>query len=147
MFDFFKRGIRTKAALEIIWPLLSLYCIDEKGKIDEKLESDGYALAYIYGALAFTISKMNIKSEQEAGIILLKAFEHIFPNRGRIILGTCVVRLESEGDSKFRKDMMEAVTELEPFFHACTQGEVAAKQALSNAGPSSLQKYLKKRYQ
>jgi len=65
MFDFFLRRKRIKAALGIIWPLIWSYCVDEAGKMDDRLESDKYALAYIYGALCFTINKMNIKNEPD----------------------------------------------------------------------------------
>jgi hypothetical protein len=144
--DIFLRKRRTKVALGIVWPLICLYCMDEAGKIDERLESDRCALAYIYGALCCTIKYMNVGSDSEAGWILLKSFRYIFPVRGDAIFKSCVVMLESSMDTTFSNDVLKAYSQIEAIKKLNMKDEAVLGQAISRAGPLLLQKHFKEHY-
>jgi len=79
-------------------------------------------------------------------LILVKAFEYIFPVRGQMIFTSCVVMFESDEDITFRENAMKAFSELEAIYDM-SRDVAALEQAIRGAGPLSLQKHLKEHYQ
>jgi hypothetical protein len=139
MFDSFKRPKRIQEVIGTAYPLISMYCRDENGRLDERLYEDEFALAYIYGMVAFNLNMIGVKDNDETGFILMGAFDILFDGKGHQILDHCNNRLNSK-DAKFTSIFFTAMDELSRI-----RADIMKLGDKAEA-KSSIQKYLNENY-
>jgi hypothetical protein len=73
-------------------------------RLDERVRSDEFVVAYLYGVMARFFDVYGMVGQPPSAQILWKCYERVFPGHGKEIVELTVIRIQSK-DEKFMSDL------------------------------------------